>query len=199
MLSRCYNPKNARYKSYGGRGITVCDEWQGVDGFLNFYHWAISNGFKEGLSIDRINNDGNYEPSNCRWATYKQQANNTSRNVKIKYKGITHTIAEWADIYELPASVLNGRLRKGWDIEKALTRRINPKKSGGSPLLSWRIYKLCKERNIAPVDVEKRIGSNPPLLRWDACTPKDDAIRKVADYFGITYEQLMKDVIFKNH
>lgn len=122
MKMRCYNPKNPRYNVYGARGIKVCEEW--LTDFLNFYNWALKNGYNDNLSIDRINVNGNYEPTNCRWATDKEQAINTRRNHIIEYKGQQKTISEWAGIYNLAPSVLGARIRLNWDIEKALNTPV---------------------------------------------------------------------------
>ena len=124
MIARCYNQNNHKYKRYGARGIKVCDEWK--KSFLSFYLWAIENGYKKGLTIDRINNDGNYEPNNCRWTTFKQQANNTSANRIIECKGEKHNLCEWSRITGIKRETIARRLNKGWEVEKALFQK--PKK-----------------------------------------------------------------------
>lgn len=89
MRSRCYNPRNARYKDYGARGITVCDQWMGRQGRENFLNWAVQNGYKEGLSIDRIDVNGNYEPGNCRWTTDSvQMFNRQKRPSRLGLRGV---------------------------------------------------------------------------------------------------------------
>lgn len=95
IKQRCYDQNNGNYYKYGGRGITMCQEWK--NDFMSFYNWAINNGYKEGLTIDRINNNGNYEPSNCRWTTAKIQARNKRNNHLITYNNETHCISEWAE------------------------------------------------------------------------------------------------------
>ena len=121
MRQRCSNPKAIEYKHYGGKGIKVCDEWNKIPGGYDaFYEWAMSNGYKKGLSIDRIDNNGNYEPANCRWATYKEQANNTSQNHFLTYDGKTLTIAQWAEKTGINYETISARVRNGWNIEEII-------------------------------------------------------------------------------
>lgn len=117
MKDRCYNPNNKRFAHYGMRGISVCCEWK--DDFIAFREWSYANGYKEGLSIDRINNDGNYEPSNCRWAGDMTQNNNFSRNINITYEGETHSLSVWSRILKIHRNTLDYRIKNGWSIEKA--------------------------------------------------------------------------------
>lgn len=124
MKQRIMYPKARYYKNYGGRGIKICDEWLGKEGFSNFFEWAISNGYKDNLTIDRIDVDGNYEPSNCRWVTKEKQNYNKKNNCFIVYKKQRKTIAEWSKELGFKPSVLGWRIRNGWSIEEALTKPV---------------------------------------------------------------------------
>ena len=117
MRERCRCITNKRYSRYGGRGIKVCDEWN--NSYLVFQKWALENGYKEGLTIDRINNDGNYEPDNCRWVDYNIQNNNFSRNKNYTYNGKTQSLSQWARELGLHRNTLDYRLSKGWSVEEA--------------------------------------------------------------------------------
>lgn len=125
MKRRCYDAKRKDYQYYGARGIQVCDEW--LNDFQAFYDWAINNGYRDGLTIDRINNDGNYEPSNCRWATMEQQNNNTRLTKHIKYSNYNYSISQWGRILNIDSSTISKRLKDNWDIEKLLTKRTDNK------------------------------------------------------------------------
>ena len=119
MHNRCKNIKSASYPRYGGRGIKVCDEWSDKNtGFYNFVNWSLENGYAEQLSIDRIDNDGPYAPWNCRWATPKEQANNTAKNVRITYNGKTHTASEWAGITGIKRKTILKRYHSGKSLDE---------------------------------------------------------------------------------
>ena len=123
MVERCFNKNNKKYSIYGEAGITVCEDWIGKNGFVNFYDWAISNGYKENLTLDRIDSKGNYEPSNCRWVDYYVQNNNTSRNRFVEFKGEKHTIGEWSKILDINYNTLNQRIWSGVPVEIALSKK----------------------------------------------------------------------------
>ena len=118
MKDRCYNHHNANYARYGGRGITICNEWR-CD-FAAFREWAMSHGYADDLSIDRIDNDRGYSPDNCRWADAKTQCNNFTRNHRITVNGQTHTMAEWSRLTGVHASAILKRLKRGWSAARAV-------------------------------------------------------------------------------
>lgn len=119
MRDRCNNESHHAYMNYGGRGITVCDEWN--DDYLCFEKWANENGYSKDLTLDRIDVDGNYEPSNCRWATRKEQANNKRTNRVLTINGETKTLSEWSEISGISVSTIWARMNVyGWDEEHAV-------------------------------------------------------------------------------
>lgn len=120
MHIRCEKPTNERYSSYGARGISVCDEWSGKEGIYNFIEWAENNGWRPGLTLDRIDVNGNYEPSNCRWTTWEEQARN-KRNTKLyPYMGTMLLATDISKIENIPESMLRYRLNKGMSVDEAI-------------------------------------------------------------------------------
>lgn len=117
MLDRCRNPNNDSWMYYGGSGIAVCSEWKK---FKLFEAWALNNGYKDNLTIDRIDVNGNYEPSNCRWADMKTQNNNRRNSRYLEYNGERHTIAEWAVLLNVPYKRIYRRIELGYPISAAL-------------------------------------------------------------------------------
>lgn len=118
MFDRCYNPNAKNYKYYGSRGIAVCEEW--LNSYESFRDWALSSGYTEGLSLDRIDPNKNYCPENCRWITMQAQQGNKRSNIVVTMDGITHNLAEWCEILDLPYKTIHARIRRGWDAVKAL-------------------------------------------------------------------------------
>lgn len=118
MKLRCYKKTDKDYPRYGGRGITICDEW--LKDSRSFVDWALQHGYADDLSIDRIDVNGNYSPENCRWVSAKKQANNRRSNLLITYAGKTLSASEWCAIKGWNRHVIPERLRKGWSLEKAM-------------------------------------------------------------------------------
>jgi hypothetical protein len=127
MKQRCNNPNAAKFEKYGGRGIKVCEEWMD---YMNFHNWAIANGYADGLTLDRKDNNSNYQPSNCRWVSVAQQNLNKSNQRLITFNGETRTILEWSNLLGMKYSTLKCRLDDyGWAIEKAFKTPVRRRSS----------------------------------------------------------------------
>lgn len=118
MVNRCSNPLNQAYVYYGGRGISVIDEWLDFD---SFYNWAVRNGYSDNLTIDRIDTNGNYSPTNCKWSTKAEQNRNKRDTRNITYRAITKCVTDWAKELNISPTALTYRLNKGWGVERTLT------------------------------------------------------------------------------
>ena len=130
IVRRCTTPSNNGYPNYGGRGILICDQWRhDIQAFYDHVTQLPDYG-KKGYSIDRIDNDGNYEPGNVRWATRTEQNRNTRRNVLIAFNGKTQCLQDWANELELSPDTITSRIKAGWDIERALR---TPARKYGDP------------------------------------------------------------------
>ena len=127
MKSRCLNQKSKAYNYYGGRGIKVCSEWLGEEGFTTFFEWSMANGYADNLEIDRIDVNGNYEPNNCRWATKKEQSRNKRNTIYLEYFGEKKTLFDWADMFNIKYPTISSRYHKGIRNERELfvRRRTN--------------------------------------------------------------------------
>lgn len=121
---RCTNPKNKGYRNYGGRGIKVCDEW--LHDFQSFYDWANANGWEEGLTIERIDVNGDYCPENCTWIPKDMQARNRRTTIWLEYDGKCMTASEWADELGIQRQTLLHRYYAGWSTEDMLTKPVEP-------------------------------------------------------------------------
>lgn len=143
IKDRCYREKNNYYKHYGGRGIKMCQEW--LDDFMNFYNWAMANGYQDGLTIERIDVNGDYCPENCKWITLEEQALNKTNTRYLTYNGETKTLKEWEEETNLP---IRSRLNEGMSIEEAFERpkreHLQVTYKGKTQLITdW-----CKELNL---------------------------------------------------
>lgn len=144
MKQRCNNPNDNAYKWYGARGIKVCEEWS--NSFESFYSWAKTNGYKKGLSIERIDCNGNYEPRNCEWITQEEQLLNTRRTRLITYKGKTQTIKEWSDELGIKYMTLWFRL-KNWPIERAFEESVTTIPKGSTPPIDTEVEAVDSLKN----------------------------------------------------
>ena len=173
IKQRCYNQECPSYKDYGGRGITVCEEWRIPDktriigtkvhkvtkGFVAFKEWAVNNGYADNLTIDRIDVNGDYSPENCRWVSAKEQQNNTRKNLLVTYRGETKTLSQWCD--ELGLNYFRTRNRiflQKWSVERAL----EVKENASLNLITYKgktqsIAEWCRELNFSSYKIRNRL------------------------------------------
>lgn len=119
MVARCYDPKHIHYAGYGGRGIRVCREW--LSSRRKFFNWALSHGYKFGLTLHRVDNDKGYSPLNCEFASKLKQANSRRNSIRLSFNGQTRTMTEWSAIIGIPRKTIDKRVRDGWSVAEALT------------------------------------------------------------------------------
>lgn len=150
IKDRCYNPKNRHYKHYGGRGISVCDEWK--DNFIPFYNWSLENGYEENLTIDRIDVNAGYYPGNCRWVSVETQANNKRNNKVFTLNGKTLTISQWSKETGVKYGDIQNRLNYGYSFEEAIDTNFK------------RVYRCKNERNQEIRDLCKKMGVSYKLV-----------------------------------
>lgn len=178
MIDRCCNPDSKRYMDYGGRGITICHEW--MDDFDNFADWAKENGYELGLTIDRIDNNGNYEPHNCRWITKKEQNRNKRTNVMIEYHGETKPLIVWCEQLGLRYDPTHNRLEKGWSVEDAFNTPLANESESFSA--------MCRRHGMSPSVVRdrvKRFGWTLEDALNTPCNGRGKMPRNLSDgYFG---------------
>lgn len=129
MKNRCYNQNSKDYKNYGGRGITICDDW--LDNFESFYNWSILNGYSENLFIDRIDNNRGYCPENCRWVDRLTNNNNRRDNDLIEYQGEVLSISQWSQRLNINRVTLIRRFKRGWSVEKTFSTPVDTKYRNG--------------------------------------------------------------------
>lgn len=130
MRERCYRKQHKHYKNYGGRGIVVCDGWLGDDGFSRFKDWAIANGYDDGLTLDRVDTNGNYTPSNCRWATVKEQMNNKRNNHWVYVNGEKMTVTQCAERHGIPKSTVRWRAAHGKNVVNGVQMNLSDFSTG---------------------------------------------------------------------
>lgn len=122
MKSRCYNTKFPKYISYGARKIQICEEWK--TNYKAFEQWALNNGYREDLTIDRIDVNGNYEPANCRWITNEEQARNKTNGIMVTYNGETKQLIKWCEELQLSYVAIYTRFIRGWSVDRMFTEPV---------------------------------------------------------------------------
>lgn len=165
MKGRCYDKNNPKYKNYGARGIYICDEWLGENGFINFYNWSMANGYKNDLTIERIDVNKNYCPENCTWIPMGEQAKNKTNNIIIEMNGKKQILSEWCKELNLKYSFVHNRIKQGWNVIDALTK---PKEKTGLYEYKGKKYKikqLSEMSGLSPKTIKSRLDKKWSINR----------------------------------
>ena len=191
MRYRCKNSNYHGYEWYGGKGVKVCDEWdKNTQAFID---WSMNNGYDESKTIDRIDYDGNYEPSNCRWVDYQTQQNNRSNNVYLIYNGEKKTFREWAETLDIDYETIKNRYYKGWDNKEILTtpynnhRRVLTIGDKTMTLNEW-----AEELNVEPGTLWYRYKNN--FSDEDMVKPVNKNKKNIKSSIYITYNNEKKTI-----
>ena len=201
MHSRCESKSCISYRYYGAKGISVCEEWRE---FVPFWNWALESGYSDGLSIDRIDNNGNYEPSNCRWVTGEQQRKNTSFCRKIEYRGETYTLSDLARKVGMKRETIANRLDYGWSVEDAVNKPIEihngwkPKRKESEDPMKIKVAdcaKLldCSTQWVRHITDKGLIGNS-----WSTGTKRKTFVivpSKLANFMQISEQELLSRLI----
>lgn len=159
LKRRCENPEHNHYDRYGGRGIDICEDWK--NSYKKFETWALSHGYKENLTLDRIDNSGNYNPENCKWSTWQEQANNRCTSHLLTHDGETKSIAQWARDTGMTDARLRQRIGAGWEIDKALTEPCSSKRRVAEYTykgVTKRLFEWAKDFGINYRTLENRLN-----------------------------------------
>lgn len=204
MRQRCYNDKSINWHLYGGRGIKVCKEWD--EDFAEFRDWALSHGYDNELQLDRIDNDGNYEPNNCKWSSRVEQGNNRRTCVYITINGERKTLSEWCEKTGISRYTAYSRIRRGWEPERAVTEKEKSgkklsekdvryiKKHYNAKVPKYNKESLAKRFNVSGSTIEAIIGgrnwkSVTTEIGTNRITRDIQAMTKGEDKKGMTKEQ----------
>jgi hypothetical protein len=184
MMDRCYNPTCPRYEDYGGRGIKVYDRWHDVRVFVA----ELPPGYADGLEIDRIDNDGHYEPGNVKWSTCQQNCDNRRTRRELVFQGRALSCAEWARVTGLPRTVIQDRIdAQGWSVERALTAPV-----------ADRIENMRRAQSMRWAGHVKKPAPKPLVIKTFMFNGRQQTIREISQYTGIPIELLRKRICERN-
>lgn len=187
MKARCHNPKNSWYDDYGGRGIVVCPEWRDCPDV--FMEWALATGYKDDLSIERIDVNGSYSPDNCEWIPMKKQAWNRRNSFMVRYKGEEKCVAEWCQLLELDEKVVRSRLQRGKSVEDAFTTPVERPEDS--------IAEQCRERGLNYHTIMSRIniyGMSVDEALDTPVVPKENSLRAKCTRAGMNYNTVKQRI-----